>query len=451
MFLTKDRKFYRTLTSLMFGVILQNIIAYSINMADNLMLGSYSQASLCGAATVNQIQFVLQQMTLALGDSLVIIASQYWGQKRTSEVRSLTVIALICGSFLGIILFILTSLFPVSILSLFTDDPSYIREGLAYLKIIRFTYPLYILFTILISSLRSVEIVNVALKISIFSLITDVTINEILIFGRFGFPQLGITGAAIGTLTSRILELTLVCIYLLSFDTRLQFFSHRISGISKQMFARFFKILTPSFISNTLWSIATPIQTSILGHLSSDAIAANSVSTTLFQYLKVITVGEASASSVFIGTLIGSDGKNKKKIKEYTVSLQWIYLFAGCFLAFVLFMIRHPFLSMYDLSSNAYQMSDQLLLVLCIVFLGMAYQMPAGVGIIKGGGDASYVLFLNVISTWLIVIPISYLAAFVWKLPVFVVVIFLNSDQIFKCIPTYIHVNRYRWIRTLTN
>lgn len=217
------------------------------------------------------------------------------------------------------------------------------------------------------------------------------------------------------------------------------------------MFARFFKILTPSFISNTLWSIATPIQTSILGHLSSDAIAANSVSTTLFQYLKVITVGEASASSVFIGTLIGSDGKNKKKIKEYTVSLQWIYLFAGCFLAFVLFMIRHPFLSMYDLSSNAYQMSDQLLLVLCVVFLGMAYQMPAGVGIIKGGGDASYVLFLNVISTWLIVIPISYLAAFVWKLPVFVVVIFLNSDQIFKCIPTYIHVNRYRWIRTLTN
>ena len=114
-------------------------------------------------------------------------------------------------------------------------------------------------------------------------------------------------------------------------------------------------------------------------------------------------------------------------------------------------MIRHPFLSMYDLSSNAYQMSDQLLLVLCVVFLGMAYQMPAGVGIIKGGGDASYVLFLNVISTWLIVIPISYLAAFVWKLPVFVVVIFLNSDQIFKCIPTYIHVNRYRWIRTLTN
>lgn len=450
MIFTKDRKFYQTLSHLMFGVVLQNLIAYSINMADNLMLGSYSQAALSGAATVNQIQFVLQQMTLAIGDSLIIIASQYWGQKNTKPIRNLTGIALFIGTFLGILLFLFTSLYPESIISVFTSDTDYIAAGKVYLSILRFTYPLYILSAILMSALRSVEIVNISLKISILSLITDVSINSILIFGKFGFPEMGIAGAAIGTLIARIVEFIAILFYL-KMDTRLNLFSKDLFCIPKSLICRFFSILWPSFLSNTLWSAATPIQTGILGHLSSDAIAANSVSTTIFQYLKVITVGEASASSVLIGTIVGSDGKNLKKIKEYCKSLQAIYLIVGCLLGIILFSLRKPFLSFYDLTPNAYLLSNQILIILCFIFIGMAYQMPAGVGIIKGGGDVTYVLWLNIISTWAIVIPLSFLGAFIWNLPVAAVVALLNSDQIFKCLPTARRVNQYQWIRKLTN
>ncbi|MBU5459986.1 transporter MATE [Anaerostipes sp. MSJ-23] len=180
-------------------------------------------------------------------------------------------------------------------------------------------------------------------------------------------------------------------------------------------------------------------------------MAANSVSTTIFQYLKVITVGEASASSVLIGTIVGSDGKNLKKIKEYCKSLQAIYLIVGCLLGIILFSLRKPFLSFYDLTPNAYLLSNQILIILCFIFVGMAYQMPAGVGIIKGGGDVTYVLWLNIISTWAIVIPLSFLGAFIWNLPVAAVVALLNSDQIFKCLPTARRVNQYQWIRKLTN
>ena len=209
---------------------------------------------------------------------------------------------------------------------------------------------------------------------------------------------------------------------------------------TKEAFSRFFKILWPSFLSNTLWALATPIQTGILGRLSADAIAANSVSTTMFQYLKVITIGEASASAVLIGTT---------KVKEYSKTLQVIYLIIGSVLGFSLFFLRIPLLSLYDLTQNAYQMADQILIILSIVMVGMSYQMPTGIGIIKGGGDVKYMMYLNLISTWAIVMPLSFLGAFVWKLPVPMVVLLLNSDQLFKCIPTYLYVKKDQWIKVL--
>ena len=422
-------------------VVFQNIIAYSINMADNLMLGMYSQSSLSGVATVNQIQFLLQQMTLAIGDTLVIIASQYWGQKKTKPIRTFTGIALATGLILGLIVFILTTLFPREILMLFTKKESYIIQGMDYLSLIRFTYPLFVLSTILMAALRSVETVSIALKVSILSLIVDISINYTLIFGKFGFPEMGTKGAAVGTLIARILELVIVVIYLIFADHKLKLFCKDFFHFTKEAFSRFFKILWPSFLSNTLWALATPIQTGILGRLSADAIAANSVSTTMFQYLKVITIGEASASAVLIGTTT--------KVKEYSKTLQVIYLIIGSVLGISLFFLRIPLLSLYDLTQNAYQMADQILIILSIVMVGMSYQMPTGIGIIKGGGDVKYMMYLNLISTWVIVMPLSFLGAFVWKLSVPLVVLLLNSDQLFKCIPTYLYVKKDQWIKVL--
>ena len=181
---------------------------------------------------------------------------------------------------------------------------------------------------------------------------------------------------------------------------------------TKEAFSRIFKILCPSFLSNTLWALATPIQTGILGRLSADAIAANSVSTTMFQYLKVITIGEASASAVLIGTTIG-ENKGTTKVKEYSKTLQVIYLIIGSVLGISLFFLRIPLLSLYDLTQNAYQMADQILIILSIVM------------------------------------PLSFLGAFVWKLQVPMVVLLLNSDQLFKCIPTYLYVKKDKWIKVL--
>ncbi len=448
-FMTRDSSFYKMLARLMIVVVLQNLVAYSVNMADNLMLGVYSQKALSGAATVNMIQFMVQQITMAIGDSVVVLGSQYWGKRTVEPIRKFAGFALVIGIVFGMGVFFLTTFFPAELLKLFTKDASYIAQGLEYLKLIRFTYPIYVLTMILMASLRSVETVNIALKISISSLIIDVCINYVLIFGKFGFPELGIFGAAVGTLTARIVELCIVMFYVLFKDEKLKLFSVNPFNFGADTVKSYLKIFTPSFISNFVWSLATPIQTGILGHLSSDAIAANSVSTTIYQYLKVLTVGEASAASVVIGKTIG-EGKSLGKIKEYSRTLQILFLVIGFILSVALFFVRIPFLAMYDLTPTAFEMANGIMILLCFIMMGMSYQMPASVGIIKGGGDVNFMLYTNLISTWAIVMPLSFLGAFVWNLPVVWVVALLNSDQVFKCLPIAIHTNRYKWVKRLT-
>ena len=447
-FFTREPYFYKTIGRLMSVIVLQNLVAYSVNMADNLMLGAYSQEALSGAATVNQIQFVLQQIVMAIGDSVVVLGSQYWGRRQTGPIRQLALYALLLCLVPGFGVFLWTSLAPASVLSLFTSNASYIAEGCAYLSLMRFTYPIYVLSTVLMAALRTVETVGLSLHISLVSLVVNVGINYALIFGNFGCPEMGIRGAAVGTLVSRLLELVIVMLYLLFQDKKLRLFGSGRIPFSAPLFRDYFRVLLPSFLSNLLWSLATPIQTGVLGRLSDDAIAANSVSTTIFQYLKIVAMGEASASSVLIGKTVGETSSDER-LKSYTRTLQALYLLIGAVLGAALYFLRVPFLRLYDLSPAALETADGMLVVLSVVMVGMAYQMPVCVGIIKGGGDAAYMMYLNLISTWLIVMPLTFLGAFVWKLPAVWVVAILNSDQIFKCFPAAIRVNRYRWIKRL--
>ena len=450
MLFARDKNFYQTLFRLLLVVALQNVIAYSVNVADNLMLGSYSQAALSGAATVNQIQFLVQQITIAIGDAMVMLSSQYWGKRELGPIRAITGVTLKVGLVFGILVFGLTALFPRQLLMLFTSDEAILEAGISYLSLLKYTYIFYVMTTILMASLRSVETVNISFCVSLMSLLVNVLINYTLIFGHFGFPELGVRGAAIGTLTARILELAVVLFYVTRVDKKLRLFSENIFRRNRDLARDYRKVAVPVVTTNLLWSLATPIQTGILGHLSSDAIAANSVSTTMFQYMKVVTVSAASATSVVMGRTVGSGIREKERLKPYVRSLQIIFLALGLTLGGALFAVRTPLLSLYALSPSALKLADQLMRLMVLIFIGMAYQMPVAVGVIRGGGDTRFNMKLNLISTWGIVMPLSFAAAFWWKLPVVWVVFCLNCDQIFKCLPVAIHANRYGWVRVLT-
>lgn len=432
----------------MLMLVLQNVIVLSVNLADNIMIGTYSETALSGVAAVNQVQFIFQQLIMAAGDTLVTVGSQYWGQKRTEPIKRLTVGALILAVSFGAVFFLAMSFFPEKIISLFTPSEQIIEAGVEYVRLIRYTYLLLAVSTVILAAMRSVETVKIAFFASVQTLIINCVINYLLIEGHFGAPRLGVTGAAIGTLCARAAELAVILVYFTVKEKKIAFRLSDLAVFDGALLADYIKTALFIVIAAGMFGTSTALQTVVLGHMNDSAIAANSVATTLFQLLKVASVGASSAAAVMIGKTIG-EGKTDK-IKPYTVTLQVIFLCVGIATSVVLNLLRLPILSLYELSPETKSLASSFILVLCVTCIGTAYEMPVLTGIVRGGGDTRFVFINDLISIWCIVLPLSFLAAFRWEWSPVAVLFCLNADQIFKCLVAFIKVNRYSWIKKMT-
>ncbi|MBE5818592.1 MAG: MATE family efflux transporter [Clostridiales bacterium] len=452
--ITRDKSFYKNFFSLMAILAIQNMIVLSVNLIDNLMIGNYSEDALAGVATVNQIQFIFQQVLMGSGDALVVMGSQYWGQSRTTPIKRLFCGGLILTLSAGIILFTLASFIPEQMVSIFTTDPEHIRYGAEYISIMRFTYLIFPISSILLSSLKSVETVKIAFFTSVISLIVNASINYTLIYGNFGFPQMGVTGAGIGTLIARIVELAIILLYVFKIDKKLTYKPRDFITFDKALLLDYFKNSVSFVVVAVLFGLSTALQTVILGHIdltnvSGDPIAANSISSTMYMMLKVAAIGASNAAAIIIGKTVG---QNKiDKVKEYSKTLQIVFLIIGVLTSITLYSIRSPILSLYGkITPETYELANNFILVLCITCIGTSYQMPVMTGVIRGGGDSAFVLKNDLVSIWGIMLPVSFIAAFVLKLHPVIIVFCLNSDQIFKCGAACVKVNRFNWIRKLT-
>lgn len=442
------REFYRTFFRLFLPLVLQNMITLGVNLADNIMLGQYSEAALSGVTAANQVQFIYQQILMGIGDGLVIIATQYWGKQQGDKVKEVSSVAMRLSIFVMLVFFAVLCIFPSGVTSIFSPDPAIIHEGTAYLEVVKYTYLIFGFTSILLATLRAVQIVNIALVLSVVALGVNVTLNWILIYGKLGFPAMGVTGAAIATLIARVVELGVLLIYISRKEKLLHLRISDYLHVNKDIRHDYYKVSLPIIFLQSIWGLNTAIQTAILGQMSSSAIAANSMASNLFLLVKTAAIGAASSANVIIGHTIGSG--NLERVKVYAKRFQKLFLVIGALSAVLLFALIEPILSLYSFSEESASLARQFLYVLCFVVFTMSYQMPVNGGIIKGGGDTKYLMKLDLISIWAIVLPVSFLLAFVVKASPVVVVIALNSDQIFKCVPAFIKVNYGKWIKKLT-
>lgn len=443
----RDKKFYQQFFKICIVLVLQNMLTLSVNLADNVMLGNYNEAALAGATAVNQIQFVYQQLLLGIGDTLVILGSQYWGKNQVAEVKKTGAAAMIFGLALITIFFINATLNPELLMHIFTTDEAIIEQGIAYLSLIRFTYIFLGIVAITLATLRTVEVVKIAFCLSVSTLLINCSINWVLIYGRYGFPELGIKGAAIGTLIARIVELCILVTYIAVKERRLQLRLKDFIHIDREILKAYAILLCPILLSSAMWGINTALQTAILGHMSSNAITANSVASNLFLLIKTGALGAAATSSIIIGKTIGA-GK-LELVKEYAKTLQVMFVGIGVVGGSILYLLINPVLSLYSLSQESRDLAEAFLKILCIVMVFMSYQMPTNAGIIRGAGGTKYMMYLDMISIYVIVLPLSFFMAFVVEASPIVVVMCLNIDQFFKGIPAFIKVNYGKWIHEL--
>ena len=352
----KELSFYKRFFTLYIALVLQNVVTLSVNLTDNVMLGAYSETSLAGVAAANQIQFVYQMLLAAFGEGMVILGSQYWGKQQTKPMKKIAAMMMQLGLAVMVVLFVLISLFPEQGIGLFTTDGPIIAEGAGYLRLIRFTYLFFAVTQLLLAVLRSMQIVKIALYLSAMTFFVNCGINYMLIFGRFGMPEMGTAGAAVGTLTARILETAVLIIYIAKTEKNLCLRVRDFFQFDRLLWKDYIKVTLPILVTNGLWGVNTALQTAILGHMTAAAIAANSAASNLFLLVKSTAVGAASAAGVMIGKAIG--GGDMEQVKRYARRLQKLFLGIGICSGIALFFLRVPVLGLYDLRPETKAMAN---------------------------------------------------------------------------------------------
>ena len=292
----KDKDFYSRFWRLTITIALQNVVVYAVNLADNVMLGRYTQDALSGVALCNQIFFIIQMMVTGIGEGLLVFAARSWGERDIPAVWRITNIAMKLAAGASLVCAAVVYLFPAQTLGLLSNDAAVIAEGVKYLRIIVFTYPLFAVTNVLLSMLRSVEVVRIGLVINCSALVVNVLLNYLLIFGHGGFPRLGTAGAAIATLAARLAELAIALVYVFAIDKRVRLRLRAFGRIDRALLRAYLRVGSPVLFSSIQWGIAMTIQTAILGHMSSDVIAASSIAGSVHSILTVVAYGSASAS-----------------------------------------------------------------------------------------------------------------------------------------------------------
>ena len=447
-YIVRERDFYKTFLTLTLLLAFQQLIAFAVNLADNFMLGRYSELAMSGASLVNQLQFLLQSLVFGISNGAVILGSQYWGKREIDPMKKITGVAVKLSLIVGVIFFVVGRFFPEQALRLLTGEPEVIAEGARYLRVLSYTYLIYAVSNSLVMSMRAAEIATIGTVMSAITLVINTCLNYVLIFGNFGAPRMGVVGAAVATTVSRIVEFIVILVFAFAVDKKLRLRPKDVFGLDFTYFRDYIRVALPSIAANGIWGAATTVQTAILGHLSANIIAANSIASVVFSVARVLSMSAAGSSSVMIGKTIG-EGK-LDKIKPYTVTLQLLFVALGILTGILMFVLRTVIVRFYNVEPETRQLAYTFLTILSVSVVFSSYEYPAAGGIVAGGGDTKYPFLVDTISMVCFTLPVSALSAFVFKWPPVVTFLLLKSDQFFKCVPNGIKCNRYKWVKKLT-
>ena len=445
--MTKDKSFYKTLITLAIPISLQNLITYGVNFADNVMIGSLGDNAISGVYVGGQLQQVLQMFVAGIEGAILILAAQYWGKKDTDSIRKVVSVGVKFALAVGILTTLCAALFPAQIIGLFTGEAGVIQEGAAYLQIVAFTYLFFCVTQVMIASMRSVETAKIGLYISMMAFVVNVGLNWVLIFGHLGFPALGVRGAALATLIARILETTVAVVYVFVVDPKLRFGVRDLLRTDRQLLKDFIRYGLPIIGGQVVWAVNSLANTKILGCYSAGVIAAASITGMLHNLIYVWMNGLSSAVGIITGKTVGAG--LYEKMKEYSKTVQMIFLFVGLISGAVVFLLRDGFIGLYDASPEAIQYSRQFINVISVTIIGTCYQAACLFGLVKSGGDISFVFKNDTIFVFLVVIPSALIAMWLGA-PPWVVFACLKCDQILKCFVAIVKINRYNWMKNLT-
>ena len=448
MIITRDKRFYRLLFSIALPIAVQNLITFMVSMVDTLMVGALGEIQLSAVSIANNLFFVLTILMFGLAGGSNIMISQYWGKGNVKTIHKiLAIMYRVCLLITGIFIFIALFL-PKYFMGIFTTDKAVIDFGASYLRIVCIGYLFYSITNCTIMMLRSVKTVSISIIVYTASLVVNSILNWILIFGNLGAPELGIRGAAIATVCARITEFSIVLVFMFIYERKIGLKIEHLLKIDKEILKDYVGLCTPVLCNELLWAIGASMISVIVGRMGTEVVAANSINGVAHQFVTVFIFGMSNATAVIIGNTIG-EGK-KEKAKEYAYSIGIFSVVMGCISGLMILLIKPFVVNFYNVSYSTKLIAMEIMTVTSgiIVFQSLASNFMMGV--LRGGGDAKFVLINDLIFMWLVAIPGGFFVAFVLELPVALVFLVIKCDEILKSLTSVYRVISGKWINDVT-
>ena len=443
----KDR-FYSQMIKLVVPIVIQNLLSAAVSSADVVMLNYVGQSSISAVSLAANYASVLFMVYYGLGTGATLLCAQYWGKKDLQAIRVVEGIALRFSLLITLVFSGFALFAPTWMMKLFTADAELIRIGVGYLRVMSVTYLCWGFIEIYLSVLRSVGKVTIAMVLNVLAFSLNIFLNAVFIFGLFGAPRLGATGVAIATAVSRAVELIGCILVSLLFSRDLKLNPAYMFISNKPLLKDFVQLSLPALANDLSWSVAFSMYSVILGHLGSDAVAANSLVVVARNFGTVLCFGTASAGGILLGNVMGEG--DMKRAKEYASKLLKLTVITGA-IGGVLILLATPFILHFaSLSETAMHYLKYMLLINTYYVMGAAVNTTLIAGVFRAGGDTRFGLICDTIDMWCYAVPLGFIAAFVFKLPVLVVYFLLCTDEFVKW-PWVI--KRYRsgkWLQNIT-
>lgn len=448
-YLFKDRSFYSQMYKIALPITLQNLVLASLNLVDNISIGGLGETAIAGVGLANQYFFLLNLLLFGITSGSAIFTAQFWGNRDVLNIRRVLGICIVSGSIAALIFFLGGFFFPQEILGIFSKDPRVIHLGTEYLKVVVFSYVVTAVSFAYSFILRSTGNVKTPLYVSVAALSTNTVLNYVLIYGYFGFPEMGVRGAAVATIIARTIELLLIIsiVYLKKYPVAASI--KEMTNISFNFVKKFYKVTVPVILNESAWSLGVTMYAIVYARMGTDVIASTNISDTIERIIWVLFMGLGNACAVMIGNKIGERDYQKVFLyaKRFTILGPLVAIFCG----FLVIILSDWFLSPYKVSPVVLNYARLNLIVYSMFLWAKVFNYINVIGVLRSGGDTVFCLLMDMGGVWLIGVPLAFIGGIILGLPIYWVYTLVQVEEVLKMLVGIPRLMSKKWINDLTS
>ena len=446
----KDKEFMRRLMAIVLPIAMQSLLTSLVSASDALMLGFLDQSSLSAISLAGQVAFVLSLFYMAITIGASVLAAQYWGSGDQETVEKVLGISLRISIPVSAVFFLCALLIPQYLMRIFTPDETLIALGIPYLRIVSFSYLLMGVSQMYLNIMRSTGRVKESSTYASIAVVLNIVLNIMLIFGLLGLPRMEIRGAALATVIARVVELAL-CVKadLVPESNVVRMHLRHIVRVDRDLHRDYYHYMLPVLANSIAWGIGVTMFSVILGHLGSDAVAANSIATIISNIVVCFCNGLGSGAAVIMGNTMGAG--ELETARQYSGRLIGLsVLFGALSGAVVLLLIPVSLRFAGSLTQTARHYLVWMMVMCAVYSIGKSLNGVLITGLFCAGGDTRFGFYCDLINMWCFIVPVSLLAAFVLHLPVLAVYFILHLDEFVKIPFEMRHYYRFGWLKNIT-